>query len=45
MYAAFRAIFENTFVNREIHDKERKNHVLDMIYLKRLKQIKQFFCQ
>ena len=34
MYAILRAIFENIFVNREVHDKKRRNHVL--IYLERL---------
>ena len=33
MYATLRAVFENIFVNGEIHDKERRNHVLDLINL------------
>ena len=45
MYATLRAVFENIFVNGEIHDKERRNHVLDLINLERLKQLKQFFWQ
>ena len=43
MYATLRAVFENIFVNGEIHDKERRDHVLDLINLERLKQLKQFF--
>ena len=45
MYTTLRAIFENIFVNREVHDKERRDHVLDLINLERLKQLKQFFWQ
>ena len=40
MYATLRAIFENIFTNREVHNKESRNHVLDLIYLKRMKQFK-----
>ena len=43
MYATLRAIFKNIFVNREVHDKERRDHVLDLINLERLKQLKKFF--
>ena len=43
MYATLRVIFENIFVSREVHDKERRDYILDTIYLERLKQIKQFF--
>ena len=45
MYATLRAIFKNIFVNREVHDKERSDHVLDLINLERLKQLKQIFWQ
>ena len=45
MYATLRAVFENIFVNGEVHDKERRDHVLDLINLERLKQLKQFFWQ
>ena len=43
MYATLRAVFENIFVNREVHDKERRDHALDLINLERLKQLKEFF--
>ena len=43
MYATLMVIFENIFVSREVHDKERRDYILDTIYLERLKQIKQFF--
>ena len=42
MYATLRAVFENIFVNGEIHDKESRDHVLDLINLERLKQLKSF---
>ena len=45
MYTTLRAIFENIFVNREVHDKERRDQVFDLINLERLKQLKQFFWQ
>ena len=45
MYATLRAVFENIFVNREVHDKERRDHALDLINLERLKQLKKFFWQ
>ena len=43
MYATLRAIFENIFMNKEVHGEERRDHVLDLINLERLKQLKKFF--